>query len=181
MPKYTVKEVVDIIKGLSNEEKSELKAQLPEALEETDENGQKSNEGQSVSQSFGDVQVDMGGESSNFGISNVQNQAGDESETAVATGQSEATASKEESLEEALEIIQMLKREVGESEEIDESDKREAQGNLERVEAEIQKPEPNREQVESTLDRLKQKLEKVGSFASPIINLSSLIAKVIAI
>lgn len=169
MPKYSVDEVLDIIKTLTQEEKNSLKAQLPAVLGNP-ETSSNSPSGQSQTNSVSGVNFGSGSNAFNF----APQQAGRDATSAVNINQ---PLKQGVELEEVLGLLARLRQKIRQSEILDPLVKAGAEAQVERVEAEIKKPEPDKGLVGRTVATLKQGLEGIQTLAGPTTAVASLVAK----
>jgi len=178
MPTYTVADVVDIIKTFTAEQKAALKEQLEAVLEIIETTPPANGKQQEVSQTFGNISVDMaGGTGSRFDIgNNNQIQANGNASIREQQVQAMATANETDSLKMALQILEQLKQNVEQTESLNRLDKKQAQGMLEVVEEELQQEQPDKGLVEQAIDSLKTAFQGIKELAEPTIKIAGLVA-----
>ena len=159
MPKYSVEEVIDIIKTFTPEEKSSLQAQLSAVLNSTESsqsNGRAKNE---QSQSFGNISIGSG---SAFDV----NQIAAEGSVDLARAMTHSQASSKE-MEEVLGLLQNLKKEVNSSDRLNKLEQKNAESAIAIMTEELQKPEPDKKLLAQTGKFLQTCLGGIGIFATP--------------
>ena len=138
MPKYSVEDVLDIIKSFSAEEKTALEAQLPTALSIATPSGVAKKQ---QSQSFGNIRIS--GSSMSFGVSQVS--ATGSVNLAQTTTQLQGLTGN---LEEALGLLQEIKQGVGTTEELNKLEKKNVESTISVVEEELQREEPDKDLID---------------------------------
>jgi len=166
MPKYSVSEVLDIIKSLTVEEKRELQVGLSEILASEATTLQPS---QRQSQSFGDVSIGGSGISADFG----QKQAIGGS----ITSPQNVIQTEENNLQDALSLLTGLKQAIMSNNNLDVLQKATTEVQVKIIEGELNKPEPDKGLVSRTISTLKQGLEGTLVLAEPVMKVANLIAK----
>ncbi|NJR63675.1 MAG: hypothetical protein HC769_35815 [Cyanobacteria bacterium CRU_2_1] len=167
MPKYSVSEVLDIIKTLTKEEQLELQARLSEVL--TLESFDTSHLSQRQSQTFGNVSIGGSGIAADFG----QKQAVGGNITAPQN----VVQAEGDGLQEVWSLLANLKQGIANSNSLDALQKAMAEAQIKVVEVELKKPEPDKGLVSRTISTLKQGLEGVLTLAEPVVKVANLIAK----
>ncbi len=168
MPKYTLAEVLDIIKGLTAEEKLELQNQLPSVLDAA----AASTAAQAVEDSSQNIQGANITGSSNVEISQTRADRGasiPQPRTSVQTQNAD--------LQEALRLLKKLKQDINNSNALNPIEKKQLEVPLQVVEEEIEKPQPNKSIVEQAIKTLKKGLEGILDLAVPVMKLADLITK----
>ncbi|MEM1393800.1 MAG: hypothetical protein AAGG00_11030 [Cyanobacteria bacterium P01_H01_bin.150] len=165
MPKYTVGEVLDIIKDLNTEEKSELQQKLPDVLGNTANNS--SVESRSQNQNIQGNNVG----NRNIGTSFVQGQK----QNNIAPSKTETKILND--LQEIFSILEQLKQDITKSNALNSIEKRSLEVPLETIEGELKKPNPDKSLVEESFDVLKKGLTGAASLAEPLTKLIPLVAK----
>jgi folylpolyglutamate synthase/dihydropteroate synthase len=162
MPKYSLQDVLDIIQTLTPDEKSQLQDRLPHIISATitDATPQRSQ-----SQSFGNINM---GKGNTF----TANQAGEE----VNSSQSNIQASvQNDSLQQALDILQKLREDVSQSDVLNKLQKTTINGTIKVVEEEISKPQPDKSLLDQAIEALKKGVEII-SLAEPVMKVAGLVA-----
>ena len=159
MPKYSVEEVIDIIKTFTPEEKSVLQAQLPTVLSSTESLPSNSKAKNEQSQSFGNISIGSG---SAFDVNQIA--AEGSVDLARATAQSQAN-SKE--IQEVLDLLQNLKQEVDSTDRLNKLEQKNAESAITLMTEELQKPKPDRQLLAQTGKFLQACLGGIGIFATP--------------
>jgi hypothetical protein len=164
MPKYTVKEVVDIIQTFTSDEKKELQAQLSSvASVETPIK----TVGKSQEQTFGNISLGSGN------IFAAHQAGGD-----ISSAQSSIQSSVESvDLQEALGILQKLKQDVSKSDALNKLEKTTLEGTIKVIEEEVIKPKPDKSLLDQAIEGLKSGL-KIVSLVEPVMKVGELIAKI---
>ena len=168
MPKYSVDEVLDIIKTLTADEKSLLQEQLPNVLG-TAAAPAISQRGHTQSQSFDKFSMGSGN-------AFTANQAGGDVNSAQTLNNNQGSV-QNASLTEALAILQSLKQEVNQSDAFNRLEKTTVEGTIKVIQEELTKLKPDKSLVEQAIDSLKKGLEGVLILAEPVTKVAALIAK----
>ena len=172
MPKYTVAEVLDIIKGLTAEEKLELQNQLPSVLDAA----AASTAAQAVEDSSQNIQGANITGSSNVEISQTRADRG-----ASISQPRTSIQMQNADLQEALGLLENLKQNINSSNALNPIQKKTVEVPLQAVEEELKKPKPDKSLVEQAIVTLKKGLAGIPELAEPLVELSTLIANVCAI
>jgi hypothetical protein len=151
MPKYTVNEVLGIIRELTPEEKSQLREQLPSVL---DSPSSSATSGQHMANELSGITV---GE--NFNFQPVQNQGGNVNADML----------------KAFDALISLKQNIEQSD-INPLIKDSAKEKVEKLEEALKQEKPNEGFVKQTVATLKQGLEGVQTLAGPTLAVAKLIA-----
>jgi len=167
MPKYSVSEVLDIIRTLTKEEQLELQTRLSEVL--TPEPSDTPPLSQRQSQMFGNVSIGGSGIAADFG----QKQA----IGGNITSPQNVMQAEGDGLQEIWNLLANLKQGIDNSDSFDPLQKAMAQAQIKVVEVELKKPEPDKGLINRTISTLKQGLEGVLTLAEPIVKVANLIAK----
>ncbi|MEG3878548.1 hypothetical protein QT972_14300 [Microcoleus sp. herbarium7] len=164
MPKYSVDEVLSILRDLTPEEKSQLKAQLHTVLDAPSPST--ASGGQQMTNTVSGTTFGDGNNAFNFqpGL----NQGGNY--TASTTFNQTLTHKQE-----ILSALEKLQEAISNSE-IDSLRKAGAEAQVEQLKEELKKPEPDKGLVAQTIATLKQGLEGVQTLAGPTIAVAKLIA-----
>lgn len=156
MPKYTVSDVLDIIKNLSAEEKLQLQQELPSVLDSMSTPTNLPVE--SHSQNIEGINIDSGNSNIEFN----QNQVDRGSNN---TQSSTETSLKNIDLQEALSLLEQLKQNIITSNDLNPIEKKSLEVPIQTIEEELKKPNPNKNIVEQSFDVLKKYLIKVAPLA----------------
>jgi hypothetical protein len=168
MAKYSVSEVLDIIKNLTAEEKLELQQSLPTVLGTMD-TGVKT--GDSHSQNIGGINIG----NSNSDIAFNQQQA----DRGSSANQSRTQARLENfDAQEALALLSKLQQDITASNALNPIEKKTLEVPLQTIEGELNKPKPDKSLVEQSIAALKKGLSGVAELAEPVLKLAPLVAKV---
>jgi uncharacterized membrane protein YdfJ with MMPL/SSD domain len=166
MPRYSVDEVLEIVKSLTPEEKSLLQTQLPAFLG-TATSSASPQKVQNQSQSFGNVNMESGNAFSANVVGGNNN-----------ASQSNVQASvKNADLSEVLNILQQLKQDVGNNKALNKLEKTTVESTIQVVEEELKQPKPDKNLVDQAISSLKKGLEGVQSLAEPTMKVAELVAK----
>jgi hypothetical protein len=168
MPKYSVEDVIDIIKTLTFQEKILLKTKLSEVLDA--EAGLTSNPQPKTqqSQSFGNITIGSGGTSN---IDQIAAEGGvnlDRSTTHLQGFQN--------NIQEALNLLQTLKQNINNSEKFNKIEKKNLESTIEVVEEELDQQKPDKDLIDRAIEALSKKLEGIEKLAQPLLKLTKLIA-----
>lgn len=164
MPKYSVDDVLDIIKNLTPDEKSRLQAQLPSILATA---AAPATPQKVQTQSFGNLSM---GSSNAF--------AANQADGNINSSQNNTQALVESaSLTEALNVLQGLKQEVNRSDALNRLEKTTVEGTIKVVEEELKQPKPDKSLVDQAIESLKKGLEGVQILAEPVMQVAALVAK----
>ena len=166
MPRYSVDEVLEIVKSLTPEEKRLLQTQLPAFLG-TATSSASPQKVQNQSQSFGNVNMESGNAFSANVVGGNNN-----------ASQSNVQASvKNADLSEVLNILQQLKQDVGNNKALNKLEKTTVESTIQVVEEELKQPKPDKNLVDQAISSLKKGLEGVQSLAEPTMKVAELVAK----
>jgi len=171
MPKYTIEDVLDIIKTLTPEEKSALKAQLFAVLNSpTSPDITPSNRNQQ-SQSFGNVSLGSG---NTFDA----NQIAAEGSVNLARSTNKGEFVKKE-IQEAFDILQTLKQEVAKTEKLNKLERKNVEATISVVEEELAKPNPDKNLLTQAGNALGVCCKNVAEFAEPALAIANIIAMIV--
>jgi len=175
MPKYSVEEVIDIIRSLTAEEKATLTAELPTfldlAIDPLPPSAPVQTQSQTRSMSVGrDFKV--GGTGATVDFSQVQTGG---NQAIVTPGSAASTQVIE--LQAILDEFAGLKRAILQSDRLNPVQRATAEVPLQIVQTELQKPKPDRSLVGQAIATLKQGLEGIQSLAEPTLKVAELVAK----
>ncbi len=168
MPKYSVDEVLDIIKTLTADEKSLLQEQLPNVLGIAAASAT-AQRGHTQSQSFGNLSMGSGNAFAPI-------QAVGDVNSAQTLNNNQGSV-QNASLTEALAILQSLKQEVNQSDALNRLEKTTVEGTIKVIQEELTKQKPDKSLVEQAIESLKKGLEGVLILAEPVTKVAVLIAK----
>ncbi|MBN3906579.1 MAG: hypothetical protein HWQ35_08465 [Nostoc sp. NMS1] len=168
MPKYSVSEVLDIIKNFTAEEKSELQQSLSSVL---DTIGTAAKTVESHSQNIEGINIGSG----NSDIAFTQQQA--DRGSSVNQSRTQATLQNADA-QEALTFLSKLKQDITASNALNLIEKKTLEIPLQTIEGELKKPQPDKSLVEQSIEALKKSLKGVAELAEPVLKLAPLIAKV---
>jgi hypothetical protein len=168
MPKYSVSEILDIIRSLTPKEKQELSEHIPEVLSVSDE-FTAPRKTQTQSQNLGNVTISGNGIAADLGQKQVMGGT-------LSSPQLVAQA-QDPVFQEALRELETLSQLVINNQDLDPLHKATTQAQIQVVTDELKKPEPDKGLVGRTIAVLKQGLEGVIALADPVIKVANLVAK----
>ncbi|MBD2598293.1 hypothetical protein H6G74_28790 [Nostoc spongiaeforme FACHB-130] len=168
MPKYSVNEVLDIIKNLTNEEKLELQNSLPNIL---DIIGTAAKAVESHSQNIGNISI--GNSNSGIEFNQLQTDRG----SSVNQNKTQAIFQNLDA-QEALKLLSKLKQDINTSNVLDPIAKKTLGVPIQTIEEELKKPKPDKNLVEQSIEFLKKNLTGIAELAEPVLKLAPLAAKV---
>lgn len=168
MPKYTVDEVLDIIKGLTAEEKQELENKLPSVLG-TAASPKATQPIQDSSQKMQGVTI-----SGSSGVELNQEQIHGEGTISKPTT---SVDMQNTDLQEALALLEKLKQDINNSNALTPLQKKREEISIQMAEEELKKPKPDKSLVEQAIETLKKGLSGIKELAEPVTEVSKLIAK----
>ncbi|EKU99220.1 hypothetical protein Lepto7375DRAFT_1239 [Leptolyngbya sp. PCC 7375] len=164
MPKYTVEEVLEIIHGLSPEEKTSLKTQLSTLL---DVASAASTVQQSRSMTVGgDFQI--GGTDVTVEMSQQQT---------VGSHSPGNTAEEANTTQTLIQALNVLHQQVLDSSELNPIEKATAEVPLKTAAEELQKEQPDKSLIDQSIAALKKGLEGVETLAEPVMKVAALVSK----
>ena len=166
MPKYSVSEVLDIIKALTAEEILELQQSLSSVLSmiATDAKAVDSH-----SQNIEGITIGNG----NAGIEFNQTK----SDRVSNITQTQATLNNVAELREVLAFLSKLKQDIAASNNLNVIEKKTLEVPIQTIEEELKKPNPDKNSVKESLEFLKKSLIGVAELAKPVLEIAPLIAK----
>ncbi|MEH2358511.1 hypothetical protein [Nostoc sp.] len=167
MPKYSVSEVLEIIKNFTASEKLELQQSLPSVLD-TISTGAKP--AKSHSQNIEGINIGDG--NSDIGFNQLQADRG----SSVNQNRTEATLQNAD-VQEALKLLSTLKQDIVASNSLNPIEKKTLEVPLQTIEEELKKPKPDKTLVEQGIGALKKGLTGVADLAEPVLKLAPLVAK----
>jgi hypothetical protein len=166
MPKYSVGEVLDIIKSLTPEERLSLQSDLNNMLSDMTEPVSAQTARQS--QSFGSIS--LSGSGNIFGANQVGENANiDQARTQQITQSSE--------LQEALNLLVQLSQAIANSKALNPIEKATFEVPVKTATAELQKPKPDQSIVDQAIAALKKGLSGIEELAEPVTRVAILVAK----
>ncbi|MBD2512173.1 hypothetical protein H6G91_33985 [Nostoc muscorum FACHB-395] len=168
MPKYSVSEVLDIIKSFTAEEKLELQQSLPSVLDTIITPAKAA---ESHSQNIGGINIGSG--NSDIALNQQQADRG----SSVNQSRTQATLQNADA-QEALTFLSKLKQDITASNALNPIEKKTLEIPLQTIEGELKKPQPDKSLVEQSIEALKKSLKGVAELAEPVLKLAPLIAKV---
>ena len=164
MPKYSVSEVLDIIKSLTTEERLELQQSLSSILSTIATDAKTVN---SRSQNMQGINIGNG----NAGILLNQGDGNNFNQNSTL-----ATLNNTE-MQEALRILSKLKQDIAASNELNLIEKKTLEVPIQTIEEELNKPNPDKSSVNEALEFLKKSLMGMAELAKPVLELAPLVAK----
>ena len=168
MPKYTVDEVLDIIKDLTAEQKQELENKLPSVLG-TAASPTATQPIEDSSQNIQGVTV-SGSKDVQFSQEQVHGQGSISKPTT-------SVQVENADLQQALALVEKLKQDINNNNTLNPIDKKTAEVPLQVVEEELKKPKPDKNLVDQAIETLKKGLSGITELAGPVAEVSKLIAK----
>lgn len=169
MPKYSVEEVLDIIKNFSAEEKNLLQAQLSSVLESTGSSTPQSTNTQSQSQTFGNVSASGSGSVAIDQVASGGNTNLEKSNTQI--------KAESENIKEALQLLQQLQQDIITTSALNELQKDEAKVKIGFLQKELKGEQPDKSLIDQAIEGLKKGLQGVLSLAEPVQQVAKLIAE----
>ncbi|BAY22658.1 hypothetical protein NIES2100_24210 [Calothrix sp. NIES-2100] len=168
MPKYSVNEVLDILKSLTESEKLELQESLPSVL------GTIATAAKAVESHSQNVEgITIGNGNSGINFNQLQADRGSN------INQSKIQARLQNvDVQEALTLLSKLKQDIATSNALNPIEKKTLEIPLGTIEGELNKPKPDKNLVEQSMSALKKGLTGVAELADPILKLAPLLAKV---
>lgn len=170
MPKYSVEEVLAIIKALTPEEKNVLKAHLPSVLDLSSNSVSGSSSTQSRSMSIGG-NFEVKGKDLSVDFS--QKQAGGEIYAASTTVGHQSSPT----LQLLARELAALKQEIHNTQNLNSLQKKTVEAPVTVLEEELKKPEPDKNLIDQAVTSLKKGLSGVQSLAEPTMKVAALVAK----
>ncbi|MBW4686779.1 MAG: hypothetical protein KME40_17160 [Komarekiella atlantica HA4396-MV6] len=168
MPKYSVSEVLEIIKNLTAEEKLELQQFLPSVLD-TISTATKSLD--SHSQNIGGINIGSG--NSDIAFNQLQADRGS------TLNQSRTQARLQNAdVQEALKLLSTLKQDILVSNVLNPIEKKTLEVPIQTIEEELKKPKPDKSLVDQAIEALNKGLTGVAQLADPVLKLAPLVASV---
>lgn len=172
MPKYTIEDVLDIIKTFTTEEKKTLQNHLSAILEYIDLPGIKLPTARNQqSQSFGNVTLSSG---NTFDA----NQIAAEGSVNLAHSTNKDKFVKPE-VQEALYLLQTLKQGIANTEKLNILEKKNAEATISVVEEELAKPKPDKSLLSQAGKALEVCCKSVAEFAEPALSIANIIAMIV--
>ncbi|MCC5601839.1 hypothetical protein LC653_14350 [Nostoc sp. CHAB 5784] len=168
MPKYSVSEVLEIIKNLTPSEKLELQQSLPSVL---DPISTAAKAAKSHSQNIAGINIGDG--NSDIGFNQLQADQG----SSVNQNRTEAKVENAD-VQSALKLLLTLKEDIVASNSLNSIEKKTLEVPIKTIEEELKKPKPDKNLVEQSIEALKKGLTGVAELADPVLKLAPLVAKV---
>lgn len=171
MPKYTVDEVLDIIKSLTAEEKTALQSQLSVMLATGSTSNLQAQTQQS--QSFGNITM---GDSNEFKAE----QFSAEGSVNISETNANIQGGKAD-IKEAFELLSFMKQELSQTDKLNALEKKDAQSKIEFVEEELKKSKPDKDLITQAVNALEKGLKGVEKLIEPTIKVAKLVGSAIFI
>lgn len=169
MPKYTVQDILDIIKDFTTEEKTALQNQLPAVLHSVDIPAIKLPTARNQqAQSFGNVTLSGG---NTFDA----NQIAAEGPVTLARGNNQVVKPE---IQEALSLLQTLKQGIANTEKLNVLEKKNAEATISVVEEELAKPKPDKSLLAQATNALGICCKNVAEFAEPALSIATIIGMI---
>lgn len=168
MPKYSVEDILEIIKTLTPEERTALETQLPTVLNSVSTVAFKPSSKNQQSQAFGNITI---GNSSAFDANQIA------AEGSVILGQKTVNSQEMEAeIKKTLDLVQFIKQEIAKSDQLNKLEKKNAAATISVVEEELTKPQPDKNLLNQAGKALGACVKGVAEFAEPTMTLATLIA-----
>ncbi|WP_313933873.1 MULTISPECIES: hypothetical protein [Nostocales] len=168
MPKYSVNEVLEIIKNLTVEEKLELQQSLPSVL------GNMLTAAKPVESHSQNIEgINIGNGNSGIAFNQLQADRGSN----ISQSQTEVKIQNAE-IQEALKLLEKLKQDINTNNTLNSIEKKTLEVPLQTIEGELKKPKPDKNLVEQGIEALKKGLVGVAELADPVMKLAPLVARV---
>lgn len=172
MPKYTVEDVLEIVKTFTPEEKTALQNQLSAVLNSIDLPAIKPPIARNQqAQSFGNLTLGSG---NTFDA----NQIAAEGSVNLARSTNKGQVVKPE-IQEALSLLQALKQGVANTEKLNILEKKNTEATISVVEEELAKPKPDKSLLSQATKALGVCCKNVAEFAEPALSIASIIAMIV--
>ncbi|MEO1352141.1 MAG: hypothetical protein AAFW84_25620 [Cyanobacteria bacterium J06635_15] len=167
MPKYSVDEVLEIVKGLTVDEQVALRSKLaalwvhqqpvpiPPKVQQ--------------SQSMGNISMGSG---NTFDI----NQLSTEGPVDVSRTTTQLSGLNQTGVKEALELLAQIKQDLHSADSLNRLDQKNAESTIELVEEELRKDNPDRGLIEQAVEALSKGLAGVEKLAAPTLRVAKLVA-----
>lgn len=167
MPKYSVEDVLNIIRTFTPQERRLLQEQLVSISEslETPLSNQATTVGSQV-QTMRDLAA--------FGGSSISVNQGRNITSNQSRNQVQAT---DVSVKEALSLFQALKRSIAVSSDLTVLDKKTLEAQITVAEEELKKPEPDKNLIDQVIEALQKGLKGVLTLAEPVTKIAEILAK----
>ncbi|MBW4495377.1 MAG: hypothetical protein KME26_20275 [Oscillatoria princeps RMCB-10] len=166
MPKYTLDEILEILKNLTPEEKAQLQEQLPAVLDGAGAPASRFQTQTQQSQSFGNISA---GEGNAFAGGQVS------AEGAINLEGTSAQAHTAE-IQEALDLLRLIKKEIAQTSLLKKNKNKNLQSTLEVVLEELKKDKPDKDLIDLALESLEKGLRGVDRLAGPTRRVAEIIA-----
>ncbi len=160
MPKYSVSEVLEIIKNLTASEKLELQQSLPSILGTV----AAAKAVESHSQNMEGIKIGDG--NSDIGFNQIQADQG----SSINQNKTEATLQNAD-VQSALKFLSTLKQDIVASNSLNQIEKKALEVPLQTIEEELKQPKPDKNLVEQSIEALKKGLTGVAELADPVLKL----------
>ncbi len=167
MPKYSVSEVLEILKNLTPQEKLELQQHLPSVLANAGATPQLV---ESHSQNIEGVNI--GNSNSNIDFNQILADRGSN----VSHNRTQTTVENVD-LQAALGQLEKLKQDIASTNALNLIEKKVVEVPIKIVEEELKKPKPDKNLVDEAIATLQKGLAGVEALASPVMRVASLVAK----
>jgi hypothetical protein len=168
MPKYTVDDVLEIIRDLSPEEKASLKAQLATVLEAG-----------SVSSATQQTQsLAVGG---NFQVGGRGNVADFSQRQTVGNTAPELGTEEAASAQALLHALTVLQQQILNSADLNTVEKATAKVPIATVAEELKKDKPDKDLIDQSVEALRKGLAGVETLAEPVMRVAALVAKAVVL
>lgn len=169
MPKYSVDDVLDIIKSLSAEEKIALQSQLPAVLGTTTPSIVPAKNQQS--QSFGNITMR---DSNEFEVDQISSKGSVNMSKTNANLQSQTS-----NLQEALKLLIQIKKEVATVDQLNVFERKDIQSKVEILEEELKKKNPDKDLISHAVEAIEKGLKGVERLLEPTVKVAKLVGAAI--
>lgn len=172
MPKYSVDEVLDIVKSLTADEQVALRSKLPTiwAQQQPVPISPKVQQSQSV----GNISIGSG---SSFDI----NQLSTDGPVDLSRTTTQMAGLNPTDVQEALALLSQIKQGLHSTDSLNRLDQKQAESTIELVEEELQKTDPDRGLIDQAIDALSKGLAGVEKLATPTLRVAKLVATAMAL
>ena len=167
MPKYSVDEVLEIVKSLTADEQVSLREQLPAIWEQQQPVSIPSQVQQT--QSVGNISMGSG---NTFDI----NQLSADGPVDLSHTTTQLSGSNQANFQEALDLLSQIKQSIPSIASLNRLEKKNAESTIELVEEELQKPDFDQGLIEQAIAALSQGLAGVEKLAAPTMRVAKLVA-----
>ncbi|WP_017720830.1 hypothetical protein [Kamptonema formosum] len=166
MPKYSLDEILDILKNLTPEEKAQLQEQLPAVLDGAGAPASRFQKKTQPSPFTGSIRVREGNAFAGGQVS---------AEAATNLEGSSAEARTTE-IQEALDLLRLIKKGIVRTSILKNNQKKNLESTLEVVLEELKKDKPDKDLIDLALESLEKGLRGVDSLAGPTREVAQIIA-----